>query len=458
MTGARVAEAQTLQAPQWQVVEPFKAILDKVLLPYQRDDVLSADRFRWNCWSRQTGKSFTKSLRRIIRGISRNRSQFFLSAGGRQSRELMLKARQHCENLRLAFDFHEETAGMFDGTSYTQMEIRLPEMGIRIVGLPANPETARGFTGDVFLDEFAMHRYDREIWGAMFPSIMRGGGELDVASTPKGKQNKFYELAENPQFAHDTVTIHDAIGRGLTGVDPEQLRLAMGDDLLFRQEFLCEFVDEATAFITLEMIRGCEDEELPRDLDVKALHEHKGDVLIGVDVGRFHDLTVIWALDSIGSQLISRGLIEMAAMSFRSQYEMVSEIMECNCVRRCGIDASGLGMQLSEQLAERYGEYRVEGHTFTANLKEEMAGKLRVKMEGGLLAIPVDRAIREDLHSIEKSVTIDGKIRLRAPRKEGSHADRFWALALAVYAAADGGGPIECELGPVLPMASARRL
>jgi hypothetical protein len=128
-------------------------------------------------------------------------------------------------------------------------------------------------------------------------------------------------------------------------------------------------------------------------------------------------------------------------------------VLDCKCVRKCCVDASGLGMQLAEQAVERYGAYRVEGHTFTANLKEAMAGKLRVKMEGNALAIPADKRIRDDLHSIEKSVTVDGHIRLRAERVEGSHADRFWALALAVYAAADEAGPMEASFGPNLPFA-----
>lgn len=67
------------------------------LLPYQKADVESDARFTWSCWSRQVGKSFSKSLRRILRGIQRRRDQIFLSAGERQSRELMDKVRMHCQ-------------------------------------------------------------------------------------------------------------------------------------------------------------------------------------------------------------------------------------------------------------------------------------------------------------------------------------------------------------------------
>ncbi len=432
------------------VVDPLTMILNDVLLPYQREVVLSDARFGWHCWSRQTGKSFGLTFRRIVRGIARKRNQLILSAGGRQSREVIMKAKQHCQGLDLAFKYSEREAGMFDGAKYNQYEIDLPEAGIRIIGLPANPETARGFTGDVFLDEFAMHAYDREIWGAMFPSVMRGGGELDVASTPRGKLNKFYELADNSQFAHNTLTINDAVEQGLTGIDVEELREAMGDELLYRQEFLCEFVDEASAFITLDMIRACEDEACPRTLDLKELAEHKGDVLVGVDIGRHHDLTVIWALEAVGEQLRTLGLIELKAKPFREQFETLSKVLKCRAVRKCAIDNSGLGMQLAEDLVFAFGANRVEPHTFSANVKEALGAKLRVKMEGQLLTIPVDRLIRQDLHSVEKSVTIDGHVRLRATRKEGSHADRFWALALAVFVAADNVGPVEAMFGDEL--------
>lgn len=429
-----------------EVVDPFDAIMRRVMHEYQREDVLSTDRFRWNCWSRQTGKSFGKTFRRIVRGIARKRNQLFLSAGDRQSGELMMKAKLHCETLKIAFDYEEHDAGVFDDTVFKAREISLKQAGVRIIGLPANPDTARGFTGDVFLDEFAMHKRDREIWAAMFPSVMRGRGELDVASTPRGKQNIFYELRQNEAFGHQMVTIHDAIAGGLQGVDPTVERAAIGDDELWRQEFLCEFIDEATAFLTLDMIRSCEDDKLPRELDLEDLHDLKGDVVVGVDIGRRRDLTVIWPFQVIGDQMVSLGLLELQSTTFREQFEVLSDVISCRSVRKCCIDATGLGMQLAEQAAETFGAYRVEPVTFTTLSKEQMAGALRIRMEAKTARIPADRKIRDDLHSIEKSVTLDGHIRLRATRTEGSHADRFWAAALAALAADHDPGSVESML------------
>jgi len=411
------------------------------LLPYQRQDVESDDRFRWCCWARQTGKSFTKSLRRLLRGLSRHRTQVFLSAGERQSAELMQKVRQHCQALAVACEFVGNR--FFARTGYRQLEIHLPN-GVRILGLPANPQTARGFTGDVLLDEFAMHGFDREIWAAMFPTVLRGGGELDVASTPKGCSNVFYQLSTNDRFARSTVNLPEAIRQGLN-VDLEEVRRALGDEELFRQEFLCEFLDESTAYLTYAQIAACEDPALDRDTPPHRLESAGGDLYAGVDVGRRRDLTVIWVLARCGrvseisdlkSPLLeTRAVYELSNVPFRKQYALLSEVLRLSSVRRCCIDAGGIGMQLAESAAEDFGAHRVERVVFTAALKETLAAQLRIAAEDGRLRIPADERIRHDWHSLQRSVTSSGHVRFDAGRAGDSHADRFWAGALAIHAA-----------------------
>ncbi|RME36358.1 MAG: terminase, partial [Planctomycetota bacterium] len=289
------------------------------LLPYQREDLESDARFRWNCWARQTGKSFTKSLRRILRGLIRRRTQILLSAGERQSRELMEKVRRHCAALKIATDRRE--GGFFRDMRFKQLEVTLPR-GVRIVALPANPETARGYTGDVFLDEFAMHAHDREIWAAVFPSVLRGGGELDIASTPKGNANLFARLKDNPLFETSSVTLPEAIAQGLDA-DAEAMRRAMGDDALYRQEFLCDFLDGATALLSHEQVRTCGDPSLPLYASAEELARERRPMFVGVDVGRMRDLTVVWVLAREDDALSTVAWFELASAPFREQFELL---------------------------------------------------------------------------------------------------------------------------------------
>jgi len=431
--------------------EPARARPIIPLLDYQREDIESDARFRWNCWARQTGKSFTKSLRRILRGLARRRTQIFLSAGERQSRELMEKARQHCQALKIATDYCGNR--FFKDMTIKQLEITLPG-GVRIIGLPANPQTARGFTGDVFLDEFAMHADDRDIWAAMFPTLLRGDGELDIASTPKGRSNMFYQLRGNSHFSTSLLTLPDAIQQGLD-VDEEEIRQAMGDDALYRQEFLCEFLDEATAFLTYDQIAACVDPTLVTHSTVGPLTHESREMFVGVDVGRLRDLTVIWVFGTIGPMgpigpIDTVALFELSNTPFRAQFDLLNELLSVRRVRRCCIDAGGLGMQLAEQCVERFGAHRVEPITFTAALKSQMASALRIAVEERRIRIPVDERIRNDWHSVERTLTEAGHFRLSASRQEGSHADRFWAAALALHATETATGRVEHRtIGPM---------
>lgn len=410
------------------------------LLDYQRADIESTARFNWSCWARQTGKSFTKSLRRIIRGLSRRRNQLFLSAGERQSRELMLKVRQHCRALQIAADIQQGLH--LPGVLFRPLEVQLPN-GVRIIGLPANPDTVRGFTGDVFLDEFAMHADDREIWAAMFPALLRGRGELDVASTPKGKSNMFYELSNNESFRRTTVTLPDAIAAGLQ-VDADEIRASMGDDELYRQEFFCEFLDETTAFLTYEQIAACQNVSLSKHRTVEELRGQKRDLFVGLDIGRKRDLTALWVLSRRDERYVTEAVFELGNEPFRVQFDLLSRLMNELPVRRCAIDSGGLGMQLAESAVEAFGRQRVEAVTFTNAVKNQLAGALRIVVEERRIEIPVDPAIRDDWHSVRREISSTGQLLLRADRSGGSHADRFWAAALALHAAGSGGaGPVE---------------
>lgn len=409
------------------------------LLPYQAAAVNRAVRLTWTNWARQTGKSTTFALRRVLRGIRRGRLQVLLSAGERQSRELMAKVANLCGDLGAACRVREARGGL---GSVRKLDAALAG-ALRLVGLPANPMTARGYSGDLFLDEFSMHRDDKAIWAALFPSLMRGSGELDVASTPRGRKNAFHRLLGNALFSHETMSIHEAVGLGLA-VDVDSLRATMDDPVAFRQEFECEFVDEATAFISDALITRCQDASLSKRPDEARLGTREAAIYAGVDVGRVRDLTVIWIWETTRDGFhLTRGVIELAGAPFATQRAELDGLLARPSVRRCAIDRTGLGAQLAEELAARFGEQRVEPVNFTAETKSEMAGRLRVLAERSMLRIPVDEAIRRDWHSLERIVTAAGNVRFEADRGRGGHSDRFWAAALGLHAAGKPRGVIE---------------
>ena len=133
----------------------------------------------------------------------------------------------------------------------------------------------------------------------------------------------------------------------------------------------------------------------------------------------------------------------MQGLRFREQYAALRRMLGLAGLRRCCIDAGGLGMQLAESAVEDFGAHRVEPITFTGAIKASLAGRLRGLVEEGRLHIPADEALRNDWHSIQRTVTPAGHVRYDAQRTGAGHGDRFWAAALAVHAADTATGPAE---------------
>lgn len=131
--------------------------------------------------------------------------------------------------------------------------------------------------------------------------------------------------------------------------------------------------------------------------------------------------------------IICSGFVELKRAPFEMQEQAIESILEHQNLRRMCLDASGIGLQLSELTRNRFGS-RVEPVTFSLPVREGLAALMLRVFQNGEIAIPDEPALLADLHSVERQITPAGNIRYAAPREEGSHADRFMALALALHA------------------------
>jgi len=121
--------------------------------------------------------------------------------------------------------------------------------------------------------------------------------------------------------------------RGGLDVDPDEIRLSMNDDKLFRQEFCCEFLDESSAFLTYEQIAGVEDASIDKAFDMDALSRVESDLYCGMDIGRHRDFTVMWVVEADGDALVTRAVRETTGEPFRAQYEALSGLLSLRRVR-----------------------------------------------------------------------------------------------------------------------------
>lgn len=412
-----------------------RGILGEILLPYQQRWLDDAARFKIGLWSRQTGKSFATAAEAVYSCVCEPGTMWVvLSAGERQALEWMAKARQWAQAFKLAVILDEEIRALVNAV-ITRSEIRFAN-GSRIVAIPANPDTARGYSANLILDEFAIHEKPWDIWAAIYPSItnpLTGLKRLRAVSTPKGRGNKFYDLwSKNDSYSKHKVTILDAAAQGLA-VNIDELKAGVDDPDIWAQEYMCEFIDSSAVLLPYEMIAACETDN-PSD-------PGEGDIFLGYDVGRRKDLSVLITAVRAANMLHVIQVDTFSKMPFNEQLDIIkSRLGTGNRVRRCCIDSTGIGAMLAEEARRACGPKAV-GVDFNVKTKAEMYSALRRAFEDRTLRVPCDRDLREDLHAVVRNVSTGGAISYSAPRNADGHSDRAAALALCLRAATQKSGP-----------------
>ena len=347
------------------------------------------------------------------------------------------------------------------GNAVTALRIPLAN-GRNIWSLSSNVDAQAGKRGTRKMDEFALNPRNRELYAIGKPGI-QWGGRLCIFSTHRGTANFFNQLIieivhkGNPKkFSHHKVTIEDAIRDGLlvklkqqwAKLDPEDSRLEMSEDAwlqsqrdecpdeeTWQQEYMCQPSDDASAFLSYELIDGCKykaGETWQLTLHELAAAQH--DLYLGGDIGRVNDLTVFWIVQAVSEFRPTVHIAMLKNRPFDEQEARLYELLALPRLRRACIDNTGIGRQLVERAQKRFGEYKVEAVNFTLSVKEELAYPLRAGFEDRSVRIPDDQAIIAHHRAIKKETTAAGNVRFAADAGPDGHADYFWAHALALHA------------------------
>ena len=421
--------------------------MSTLFYPYQQRWVADQSRFKIGMFARQTGKTFTTTFEiardcQLADLAGKRQRWVILSRGERQAKEAIEEGvKRHCQALGSLVRTIEGD-WRTDGASYRALEVEFPG-GSKITALPANPDTARGFSANVFLDEFAFHQDSRKIWTALFP-VISAGHRLRVVSTPNGKGNKFYDLmtGDDPIWYRQTTDIYQAVADGLPR-DIDELRAALGDDDAWAQEYELKWLDEASAWLSFELISGCEHDQAGRpDL------YQGGPCYLGVDIGARNDLFVIWVDELVGDVAWCREVIAERRISFAAQDELLADVFRRYRVVRCCMDQTGMGEKPVEDAKRLHGSSRVEGVLFTTPNKLVLATLGKEQFEDRKCRIPMgDAVLRTDLHKLKKVQGPTGAPRFVAESDSAGHADRAWAKFLAANAA--HGQAVEYAYHPV---------
>jgi hypothetical protein len=306
---------------------------------------------------------------------------------------------------------------------FRRMEIRIGNRVGRILVLAASPRTARGFSGDLFLDEFAFQEDAEMIWDAAEPIISSNSDfQVCIASTHNGNATLFNRMIRDG-YPTASIKLSEAwyMGRGSRphieefrdrwmNLDPENCRRwwdqtggkpqpqdrivinslkhknadgtmkeltpeereAESDNIKrYRQNYENEPTDgDNNPILSWEAIRRCTnapwfepDRQGWGEGTIERIGRMTGEVLIGQDFARQGDLSVV-SLLLVGGKLRHVARLEMRDVTTPEQRRQMERLIKalgqrCN---RVVIDMTGNGTGLAEELADRYGSLILPVH------------------------------------------------------------------------------------------------
>ena len=159
---------------------------------------------------------------------------------------------------------------------------------------------------------------------------------------------------------------------------------------------------------------------------------------LGGDFGRLKDLTVFWPLQTLRNmKRWTPFVVELRNIPFEQQWQIGRFIADrLPRFSKAHFDAIGIGMQISEAFAVRYGSARAEPVKLSATWYIEHVPPLRAAFEDDAIVIPRDLDIKKDLQLpvLKGGVPTMPPIRVQGTDGKSRHGDSFVALLMAYTA------------------------
>ena len=283
----------------------------------------------------------------------------------------------------------------------------------------------RGVTFDyLVLDEAAFYKEDtgaNHIWYSILqPTIKVKGKKIVMVSTPNGQSGFWYDLIQKALkgqkgYAYIKRTIYD----DSMCTDIEEIKNST-PDLMFRQEFLCEFIAGANSFFT--GYHNCYDDTMQFNWNQP--------LWAGIDwssTGK--DETIVTFINGL-NQIIQYNI----EGDLDSKYSQIASILNKYSLKGVYAEDNSIGSVMINELKKQMRQKNVlKPFTTTNDSKTEIVTELALSLEKEELTyndLQLDRQLGAFGYSVSKTkkLTFEGK---------GDHDDRCMSLAFALRAKKD---------------------
>jgi hypothetical protein len=417
-----------------------------------------------NC-CRQWGKSTSVAARAVHHAIYNADSlTLIVTPSASQSREFLRKAKAFARKLKI------QPKG--DGDNACSL---LFPNGSRLVGLPANKDTSRGFSRVSLLLIDEASRVHDEIFHAIAPSTAaHPDPTIWLMSTPNGRQGFFYRTWIDDASGYTRISVPATQCPRIKKeyLDQQRRSLPIRD---FRQEYMCEFHDPNDAVFSLGLLKKCFIADppipFPSFLDPffhaaadAYLNHLRGEAhyFIGLDPGQVNDYTAIAIVERLqtrtggkpDSYKIQYTLRHVERIPLHTKYNGIVDLFRANTQspllkNKCTVivDATGAGQPIFEMMKNNVqycalysinitgGSTENQNNRTTNVPKTSLIASLQLAIESAELKIP--RALPHlpllvnEMRGFKARIRNTGSLSLNA--EHGEHDDLLMATALAVH-------------------------
>jgi len=405
--------------------------------------------FRFYLKSRQVGLTFAIAWEALVRLIETGNNQIFISASRRQVGIIR-------QAIRI---FSQKYLGVeLRGTD--EITVQLKDKGeASFVFLSTNAETAQGYHGDLYFDEFCWIPRLEDILETARPMAIQGNYRITYVSTPSVTSHASFQIWEGTDdkgkaitdaIHRVKITLDDAIKGGFDLISWDKIdRLGYSErqkDFLFR----CGWLSDSGSLFKFDDLQACyftkgtETKKGEWINEPAPLPDHNPAEGFPVDLGfdpngggEKGDRASLAALEDRGDRLRVIEAKSFGNQSINWQVAQIKKAVKRFKARSLTIDATGIGAQIINLLAGFSAEldWRFEVHPLVYSLEskwdlvfhvERLVAQKRLEWDGQ------HKEILQAFLAIKTGNTSTGRATIRADRKKGvGHADLFWALAHA---------------------------
>lgn len=383
---------------------------------YQLPYLQSKARFKLLVMHRKSGKSMLALNEQVRKAISSKGIYYYLLPTYGGARRVMWDELIPAHIPPEVIDHKTESPGAL-AIFYKNGSIQ------RFVGCE-KPDTHRGINPiDVVFDEYAEMK--EEMWTAIVQPVLRQNmGTATFIFTPKGRNHAWRlmeQAKQDPDWYVDVKSVDDT--KAVAMEELEKARKA-SPEALYRQEYLCEFLDHAGAFFSRV-------KENMHEADPMPIPGHA--YQLGIDLAKYQDWTVITPFDLNTFTVLPQERFNRVDWAF--QKARIEAVAARYNNARVQIDSTGVGDPIVEDLGHA-GVQVVDnnnhtGYRFTEVSRRQLLDNLRVKIEQDQVKLPADDGLYDELASMAFTQTEQGKLKVQVPT--GLTDDRIMSLALAVW-------------------------